>query len=317
MTRLAAAALALLAGVPCLAAGMPHIDKEKLARHVHEAFSTPSALKITVGDFKASPVPGWLLGTLDVSEGGHSQPQPILMSADGRWYFLGAPLELKPSKVPGVKGVDEPGLPPFYLLDGRHAVLGLPQDFSKDPDASNLAKIRLKGATAEGPKDAKLTLVEFSDLECPHCRRSHEILAAELKKYPHPVRVVFKNYPLTIHPWAFHAAVAEACAARIDPAAAEKLRDAYFSKQDDVTPENVRDKTLAFAKEAGLPEGRFKACYDGEETKEAVLADRREGDSLGVMGTPTLFINGRRVRGYEWPEVKDTLDEMYGAKSPD
>lgn len=310
MTRLAAALLAAACALPAAAAEPPKIDKVRLAAHIHAAFSTPAAMKIVAGDFVPSVVPGWLAGTLDVTDGEHHQAQPILLSQDGRWYFLGAPLELKDSAVPGVRALsDDPAMPPVHLFpDGRHAVLAPPKDFSEDPDAVNRAKLGLKA-----PADGALTLVEFSDLECPHCKRSHDILSEELKKYPRKVRRVFKNYPLDIHPWAFDAAVAETCAGKLKPSAADLLRDRFFAEQEKIAPDQVRAKALEFAKAAGLLEKDFAACYDKKETKDAVLADRKLGDALGLTGTPTLFVNGRRVRGYLWPEVQSTLDEMAGA----
>lgn len=310
--RAALAAFALLAA----GASAAPVDKAKLADHIHKAYSTPAEMKLTVGEFAPSPVPGWLTGTLEVAGGPQKQSQPLLLSEDGRWYLLGALVELKPSVVPGLVGVPEgQGLPPLHILPGgKHAVMAVPKDLSTDPDADVLSKLKLKDAVFTGPADAKLTLVEFSDLQCPHCKRSQSILDEELPKSGFKVKRVFKHYPLDIHPWAFPAALAAVCVDKLKPAASAKFRDRFFDSQETVTIETVRAKAFDFAKADGVAADALKKCMDSPEAKNAVDAMRAEGDAAGVTGTPALFVNGRRVRGYGWPEVKAVLDELSAKK---
>ena len=306
-------ALALaLSAAPASAA----VDKAKLADHIHKAYSTPAEMKLTVGDFAPSGVPGWLAGTLEVAGGPQKQTQALLLSEDGRWYLLGALVELKPSAVPGLMAVPEgQGLPPLHLFPGgKHAVMAVPKDLAIDPDGDVLSKLKLKDAVFSGPADAALTLVEFSDLQCPHCKRSQAILDEELPKSGHKVKRVFKHYPLDIHPWALPAAVAATCVDKLKPAASAKYRDRFFDAQETITMETVRAKAFDFAKADGVAADALKKCMDAPETKAAVDAMRAEGDAIGVAGTPALFINGRRVRGYGWPEVKAVLDELSAAK---
>ncbi|TBR21954.1 hypothetical protein EPO15_09045 [bacterium] len=305
----------LVLGLAAASAAAP-VDPAKLAEHIHKSYSTPAEMKLSVGDFTPSPVPGWLQGTLEVTGGPQKQAQPLLLSEDGRWYLLGALVELKPSVVPGLTSVPEgQGLPPLNIFPGgKHAVMAVPKDLLVDPDADVLAKLKLKDAVFTGPADAALTLVEFSDLQCPHCKRSQGILDEELPKYGAKVKRVFKHYPLDIHPWALPAAIAATCVDKLKPAASAKFRDRFFDAQETVTLETVRAKAFDFAKADGVPADAFKKCLDAPETKAAVDASRAEGDAAGVTGTPALFVNGRRVRGYGWPEVKAVLDEFSTAK---
>lgn len=298
------------------AEGAAAVDKAKLAEHIHKAYSTPAELKLSVGEFTPSAVPGWLVGALEVSGGPQKQSQPILLSEDGRWYLLGGLVELKASPVPGLVGVPEgQGLPPLHVMPGgKHAVVAVPKDLSEDPDAAVLSKLRLKDAVFSGPADAKLTLVEFSDLQCPHCKRSQNILDDELPKAGYKVKRYFKHYPLDIHPWAMPAAIAATCVDKLKPAASAKYRDRFFDAQETITLETVRAKAFDFAKADAVPADAFKKCLDSPEGKAAVEAQRAEGDAAGVTGTPALFVNGRRVRGYGWPEVKAVLDELSGKK---
>lgn len=302
-----------LAFVLALSAAAAPVDKAKLVDHIHKAYSTPAELKLSVGDFSPSPVPGWQVGSLEVSGGPQGkQSQPLLVSDDGRWYMLGALVELKPAAVPGLLAVPEgANLPPVHLMPGgKHAVVAVPKDLSEDPDAAVMAKLKLKDAVFTGPADAKLVLVEFSDLQCPHCKRSQHILDEELPKSGLKVKRTFKHYPLDIHPWAMPAAVAAVCVERLKPAAAAKFRDRFFDSQESITLETVRAKAFDFAKADGVPADALKKCMDSGDAQKAVEAQRAEGDSVGVTGTPALFINGRRVRGYGWPEVKAVLDEL-------
>ncbi|TPW20900.1 MAG: DSBA oxidoreductase [Elusimicrobia bacterium] len=294
------------------AADAASIDKAKLADHIHKAYSTPAEMKLTVGDLGPSPVPGWLSGTLEVAGGPQKQGQPLLVSEDGRWYLLGAVVELKPSVVPGLLGVPEgQGLPPIQIMPGgKHAVVAVPKDLGADPDTDALSKLKLKDSVFSGPADAALTLVEFSDLQCPHCKRSQTILDEELPKSGFKVKRVFKHYPLDIHPWAMPAAIAATCVDKLKPAVSAKYRDRFFDAQETITLETVRAKAFDFAKADAVDVAALKKCMDSPEGKAAVEATRAEGDALGVAGTPSIFINGRRVRGYGWPEVKSVLDEL-------
>ncbi len=295
------------------------IDKAALAEHIHKAFSTPAAMKLTVGELAPGPIPGWLNGTVEVADGDRRQNQPVLVSADGHWYFLGGAVELKDGAIPGFKALpDDPSLPPLNIFpDGKHAVVGQPKELGTDPDAANLAKIKLAGVPFTGPADAPLTIAEYSDLECPHCKRAHDLLETELKAYPAKVKRVFKHYPLTtVHPWAFDAAMAALCAAKAKPAAADGFRARFFAEQEKIAAPQLRAKAVEFAAALGVPAEPFARCIDAKETKAAVEADMKEGDSLAITGTPALFVNGRRVRGYQWAEVKAALDEFAPKKKP-
>lgn len=308
--------LTLVLALTAASAAAAPVDKVKLADHIHKAYSTPAELKLTVSDFAPSAVPGWLIGTLEVAGGPQKQSQPILLSEDGRWYLLGGLVELKPSPVPGLLGVSEgQGLPPVHVMPGgKHVVMAVPKELGLDPDAQVLAKLKLKDAVFSGPADAAITIVEFSDLQCPHCKRSQHILDEELPKSGFKVKRVFKHYPLDIHPWAMPAAIASTCVDKLKPSASAKYRDRFFDAQETITLETVRAKAFDFAKADAVPADAFKKCLDSEDGKKAVEAMRAEGDSIGVSGTPALFVNGRRVRGYGWPEVKAVLDEFAAVK---
>jgi protein-disulfide isomerase len=185
----------------------------------------------------------------------------------------------------------------FVSRDGKTLLRGELYDMTSDPFAANRAKVHIDGNPSKGPADAKVTLVEFSDFECPHCRELYEALKAVETQYPQ-VRVVYKDYPLTtIHPWAQTAAIGGRCAYEQNAAAFWKMHDSIFDNQDVLSADNVWDKLVGFAKDAGLDADIFKACLSSPDAEKAVNANHAEGTALDVTSTPTVFLNGRPLVG--------------------
>ena len=186
----------------------------------------------------------------------------------------------------------------FYLSrDGRYLIRGDVSDLSKDPLADTVDQIQLKGAPSLGNPKAPVTLVEFSDFECPVCRSLHDVLRGLLPNYPQ-VRVVFKDYPIEIlHPWARTAALAGHCAYEQDPAAFWKMYDAIYDHQDVISASNAWMKMTEYAGQAGLNSDSFRGCLASQEAGAAVDASRANGQQLDVNSTPTVFVNGRRLVG--------------------
>jgi protein-disulfide isomerase len=170
-------------------------------------------------------------------------------------------------------------------------------DTSKDPYADNIKKIHIEGNPTLGPANAKVTMVEYSDFECPHCRELYENLKTILAAHPE-IRFVSKDFPLTqIHPWAETAAIGARCAYIQNPDAFWKVSGMIFESQDLISAENAYEKLNDFAAQANLDPDAFRSCMSSKEAKDAVEANQAEGISLSVTSTPTLFINGRPVAG--------------------
>ena len=127
----------------------------------------------------------------------------------------------------------------YITKDGRYMFRGELSDLSKDPLAEARAQLKLKDSPSLGPANAPVTLVEFSDFECPVCRSLHNVLRGLLPNYPQ-VRVIFKDFPLDqIHPWARTAALAGRCAYQQDPRAFWKMYDQIYDNQDVISAENA------------------------------------------------------------------------------
>jgi protein-disulfide isomerase len=225
-------------------------------------------------------------------------------------YAFGADAEVKVSapKEIGVEGLQEVDIAVkigeneqtgkvYVTKDGKYMFRGELSDLSKDPLAEARAQLQTKDAPAIGPANAPVTLVEFSDFECPVCRSLHDALRALLPNYPQ-VRVVFKDFPLEqIHPWARTAALAGRCAFQQTPAAFWKMYDLIYDGQDLISAENAWGKMTDFAGQSGLNADTFKSCMASPEAGAAVDASHANGVQLEVGSTPTIFVNGRRVVG--------------------
>lgn len=146
-----------------------------------------------------------------------------------------------------------------------------------------------------GPKDAKVTVIEYSDFECPFCQRFYPTVKEILKSYPKDVRFVYRHFPLTsIHPNAQKAAEATECAAKLGGNDAFwKLHDKIFERTPNIAP----DVLLTLAKENGLKEADFKKCLDSGEMAAKVNQQMQDGSSAGVQGTPATFVNGKLSSG--------------------
>jgi predicted DsbA family dithiol-disulfide isomerase len=145
---------------------------------------------------------------------------------------------------------------------------------------------------SRGPADAPITIVEFGDYECPFCHHFEPTLQSVIAQYPHQVRFVFRNFPLTeIHPHAMHAAEAAVCAEQ--QGKFWPMHDAIYADGAPLSDAALR----ALSKQVGLDSQKFETCvHSGAPVKE-IDADMNSGESLGVESTPTLFIDGRYING--------------------
>jgi protein-disulfide isomerase len=187
----------------------------------------------------------------------------------------------------------------YYVTpDGEHLVNGSIWDLNRSPFEDNLAQLPADGYSF-GPAKAKVTIVVFSDFECPYCKQFATTLRQNLaQKYPNNVRVIFKDFPLTsIHPWSHSAAEAARCLGEQKPEAFWVFHDWIFEHQSEVNAGNLREKTLGLTKAQQLDESRAAACIDTHATSAAVDESLKTGRELQVELTPTLFINGRMQTG--------------------
>lgn len=157
--------------------------------------------------------------------------------------------------------------------------------------AQEAPRFTAEPAMVRGPAAAPVTIVEWSDYQCPYCKRAQEILARLQAEFPETVKIAFKDFPLRSHDRALPAALAARCAGA--QGRYWEYHDLLFVAQPDFS----RDQLVGYARRLGLDAAPFTDCLDSARFQEAVLADQREGRDAGVRATPTFFINGRKIEG--------------------
>jgi len=164
-------------------------------------------------------------------------------------------------------------------------------------------KLPVAGSPVTGPADAAVTIVEFSDFQCPYCIQAVPELEALLKVYPTQVKLIFKQFPLEIHSDAYRAATAALGAQK--QGRFWEMHYALFGHHQDLSMASI----LNIAKDLKLDETRLRADMDSKEIREIVSKDLRDGNNAGVEGTPTIFINGQRYNGrIELPNLRPLID---------
>jgi len=273
-------ALAIALGLGASAALAQDINTEQLIKFFRKKNNVPPAAAVTVTGVKDSVIKGAKEGVLVVGP-------------------------------PQAKQV------PFTLSsDGKYAIFGDSVDLSVDPSKAVMAKIKLDEASCQGPKDAKVIIVKFSDYQCPFCAKGYTTMEEVLKQYGDKVRFCFKDFPLGFHPWAEPAAIAAKCVKQQNAEAYWKVYHGFFENQKDVNPGNVNEKAWSFVEGAGLDKGKFDECVNSKATQATVKAETAEGQSLGVTGTPSFVINGRLLVGAQPIDAFKAVidDELASAK---
>jgi protein-disulfide isomerase len=211
--------------------------------------------------------------------------------------------DIRPSAIPGVPEVlvSVNKQPPNHLYispDGSNAIIGSMIPFGSNPFAPARAKLHDADGPAKGAQTPVISIVEFSDLECPHCKAAQPVLEKLVTDFPQ-VRYIFQQYPLpaSVHPWAMKAAQYSDCSGRIGSKDAFwKFSDSVFENQGSIALATADDKLKELATAAGLDAQKIAACAATPETEARIKKSLDLGQSLEVNETPTVFINGRRVQ---------------------
>jgi protein-disulfide isomerase len=274
--------LLLVCLYPCAAIAQTHsaspapspLQLEKTVEaYLRNLFAWGPTFQVKLGPFSDAELPGFYLVPIEVTVNGQTDHGTAYVSKDGRFMFRGEVNNL-----------------------------------GADPFADNRKHLHLSGDPSQGPADAAVTVVIFSDFQCPHCRLIYQDLKSVEPRYPQ-VRFIFKDFPLTqIHPWAMTAALAARCAYRRSPDAFRIVHDAIFDHQDTITAENAWRSLLDYATQAGLNPDDFRACMASPEAKQAIEANIAEGMALKISSTPTIYVNGRPLIGGSAEALVQYLD---------
>lgn len=188
-------------------------------------------------------------------------------------------------------------VPLAVSADARVLVLGPTWPLDRDPRA--VRREILKDAPIQwdpGDPAAPLQLVEFSDYQCPACKRGWEDAKKLLQRMGNKARHGLVNYPLVSnHPWAFRASVAGVCIGKQNEEMVLELKEELYRLQSNLTPSTVDEAAFAFVSQRGLSETAFRACYLKDAAIDTVHTQMGVAQRMGVMGTPTYFVNGEMI----------------------
>ncbi len=177
----------------------------------------------------------------------------------------------------------------------------------RGPDPDRRYEISLAGAPIRGPESAAVTIVEFSDFQCPFCKRVTPTLDQIRREYGDRVRIAFKHLPLDIHPAAMGAHVAAEAAHR--QGRFWEMYERIFANQQQLAPAQFE----TYAREIGLDLARFQRDVASSELRARVETDKELASSLEVTGTPGFFVNGRFLSGAQpFESFKKLIDEELG-----
>ena len=184
-----------------------------------------------------------------------------------------------------IKAGKSPAASKAVLANGAY-IAKLQEELANQP-----VDLKLTGAPSRGPQTARVTLVEFSDFQCPFCRSGADALAEAARAFPNDVKLVFKQFPLESHSQA--AIAAEASLAAHAQGKFWEMHDRIFANPRSLTEANM----IAWSKEFGMDVSRFAKELATHKYQAVVQGEVREGLEAGVQGTPTVFLNGRLYRG--------------------
>lgn len=256
--------------------------KERILANLKEKFPPLEQLQAQLGDATVSTVSGMDEFAMTFMTPRGPQQQKILVSLDDKAAYL---------------VMEGP-------IDVSKSMAEIQAAKAKERDAKKVELAKLvEGMPTRGNPNAKVTIVEFSDFQCPFCKKGADTMEQVIEKHGADVKFVFMHFPLGFHPWAKPAAIAANCAAKQDPTAFWKLHDGYFDNQQAINPENVMQQSETFLAGAKLDMAKWKSCASDTSSAEhqavakAVDDAMAAGQKLGVDGTPAFFVNGEFVNG--------------------
>jgi len=213
--------------------------------------------------------------------------------------------EIKKVDVKLASGTPRAGLYAALIKDGLDKAAPKKEEArAGEPQPNEAYQAEVKGAPIKGAKDALVTIVQFSDFQCPFCSRVEPTIDQVMKEYDGKVRVAWRNMPLPFHDKAKPAAIAAAAAN--EQGKFWQMHDILFKNQQALGPEDLQK----YAKEIGLNMDKFKKAIEDKKLAASVEADSAMGAKIGARGTPAFFVNGRFLSGAQpFDRFKALIDE--------
>jgi protein-disulfide isomerase len=269
---------------------------------------------VDTSGFKVTQIKNIKQGAIPIPRGEF----PVLMTTDGKFLIINSEIieisKFKDSKLAGFKEGSflmggRQNVPIFISSNGKYLALGTEiYDTTVDPHKEIMEKISLKDVPTKGAENAKVVIVEYSDFQCPFCKRGKDMLPQILKEFNGKIKIAYKQLPLQNHNWAKPAAIASLCAYQQGNDKFWAYHDKLFDSQKDITLENSNEKFNQYAKELGLDTKKFDACLKSKEVQAEVENQMKEATSVGVQSTPTFVVNGMIVPGANPEGLKSAIE---------
>lgn len=262
MLKRVMAGLALAAG---LFAQPVTLDKPGLEAYFRHLLMWPPSVELTIGDPSTAPMAGFYRVNVHGALGDKSRDEAFYVSADSKTVIRGDIL-----------------------------------DTTKNPFQADIDLLKTDDQPFLGTRGAPVTIVEFADFQCPFCKQEAGVIRKDLMEtFPGQIQLYFMDYPLApIHPFARGASVMGRCIYTQNNGSFWAYHDWIFEHQSEITPDNLRDKSIEFAKgDHNLDLAKLAACAVSPEPRTQVDRSEAIGDALKLTATPTFFINGRRMVG--------------------
>jgi protein-disulfide isomerase len=261
-----------------IAAGQtaPPVDYDAIESFLKAMTANQAIANLTViREAQPSPIPGLLEIKFTVEMKGQRQYGIVYVS--GSKIIVGQMVDLKTREN----------------LTNQHTGPSVPIRY-------NIKDLDMNGKVPRGHPGGKLVIVEFSDFQCPYCRKASKPIAELLKKYPDDVVLYYKHFPLTdVHPLAYNMAMASECARYQKAESFWSFHDHFFNDPEIRDEAQLRKLVGQWARKDGLDSDRFMNCYDKRERASQVDQDMSDGHKIGVAATPTFLLNGDYVSGVQ------------------
>ena len=272
-----------------------------------------------------------LVGDVFVDEARLKAPKPVQVESDldslrellGRFLRGRFKISFDPSldrrSFKGLKIQTETGYGTYDISalvssgDGALLLVGRAWDRSRGFAEQRRAMIRLDGAPTQGPADAGVTIVEYSDMQCPFCKKRAGDLDALLDKLGKELKIrrVSKSFPISEHTWAFRAASAGRCFYDKDKDAFYRWKSSVFARQETLSVGELDTFALDFAGANDISEEAFRSCYLQGNSVKRVLDDLAEGFAVRVRSTPTYFVDGVPLSWFTDGLMEEYLRKTY------
>lgn len=289
---------ALLTPVACAQPAVNDADRhERIIANLKFEYPQLANLHIVVNEIEATDTPGIQRGSILIDDG---QEQPFIITADDSQLYLviSDAIDVRRS------GDDLTEVEAQRLAEAATEAV----------ERGNELLAEFDHLPVRGNPNAPVTIIEFSDFQCPYCMRAAGTIKALLENNPGTVRLYYVQYPLPNHPWGRQASIASLCAAQQDADDAYwTLHDNYFENQQSITMSNVNDLSREWAAGTDVDFDAWNTCFSdtSSDAHRAAVAELQVGMDLasrhGVSGTPAFFINGRFLGGAQPLEVFQAL----------